>query len=273
MPGGHEDDSPEQRHRDLITTTMPVLRPDSVLSHVSAGIVWGLPVPWRLLGRVHITRSSGSGKTSRWVHRHLAPLEDADCAVLDGLAVTGLVRTALDLSCLVHADEALAVMDACLRLGATPDELAAKADQITGLRGVGQARFAARHANALSESVGESRSRYWMIACDLELPELQVEIHDADGALVARSDFGWLERGVLGEFDGRVKYQSVLLRAGETASDAVMREKRRENRLRQMGYWVIRWVNDDLKDGYAFARRLERELALGGRTSGRTWIA
>lgn len=44
---------PEERHFALIKTTAPLLRADTVISHSSAALLWGLPVPRRLLGKVH----------------------------------------------------------------------------------------------------------------------------------------------------------------------------------------------------------------------------
>jgi hypothetical protein len=74
----------------------------------------------------------------------------------------------------------------------------------------------------LSESVGESRLRVLMHAYGLPAPELQVEIHDADG-FVARVDFFVREYGVVVEFDGMVKY-------GGGSASVLIQEKTREDR-------------------------------------------
>ena len=50
---------------------------------------------------------------------------------------------------------------------------------------------------------------------------------------------------LLGEFDGAVKY-GRLLRPGESPGDAVVREKRREDGLRELGFDMIRWGWSDL---------------------------
>lgn len=73
-------------------------------------------------------------------------------------------------------------------------------------------------------------------------PELQVNIFDHRGSWVARSDFGWLGHGVLGEFDGRIKY----LGTPDQVATAVMKEKRREAKLRDLGWTVARWGMSDL---------------------------
>ena len=139
---------------------------------------------------------------------------------------------------------ALAVLDAALRLGADR-KLMRKMLRATR-RGVGQARRALAHATADAESPGESWCRAQIIEAGLPIPRLQHEFRDQDG-FVARSDFDW--SGLLvGEFDGKVKYQKYL-RHGEDATDAVVREKKREDRLRRLGVMVIRWTWADLERG------------------------
>lgn len=56
----------------------------------------------------------------------------------------------------------------------------------------------------------------------------------------------WREQRLLGEFDGKVKY-GRLLRSGEEPGDAVFREKRREDRLRELtGFSMVRITWGDL---------------------------
>jgi hypothetical protein len=98
--------------------------------------------------------------------------------------------------------------------------------------------------------------------CEIPLPSLQSEFRDASGALIARVDFDW-DGKVVGEFDGLVKYTKHR-RPGETASDVVIREKRREDRLRDEGVTVVRWVWDDFKHPEALRARIRRALARAG---------
>jgi very-short-patch-repair endonuclease len=89
-----------------------------------------------------------------------------------------------------------------------------------------------------AESPGESRTR--MVLSALGLPvEPQVEIIDADGELVGRVDFLVADRVVV-EFDGAVKYR------GDSGADVLIAEKRREDRLRELGYEVVRVTWDEL---------------------------
>jgi hypothetical protein len=71
-------------------------------------------------------------------------------------------------------------------------------------------------------------------------------LRSGDGELVAIVDFAWPELGVFLEFDGKIKYQK-LLRAGESPTDVVVREKRREELIcRLTGWRCIRIVWADL---------------------------
>ena len=86
---------------------------------------------------------------------------------------------------------------------------------------------------------------------------LQFEVRGEGGLLVARTDFAWEEHGLLGEFDGRVKY-GRLLRPGQQPGDAVFEEKRREDAVREEGWGVTRWVWTDLAAGHVLAARVRR---------------
>lgn len=123
--------------------------------------------------------------------------------------------------------------------------------------------------NGLSESAGESVSRVLLRHAGLPTPELQVELLDDRGRLVARPDFLWREFGVVGEFDGKIKYLN-LLRPGETAADVVLREKQREERMRELGLIVIRWIWDEIYERDELVNRISRALRQGTPYLGRT---
>ncbi|WKK70890.1 hypothetical protein Q0F99_14215 [Rathayibacter oskolensis] len=70
------------------------------------------------------------------------------------------------------------------------------------------------------------------------------------------TDFDWPEHGLVGEADGRAKYS--LGASGVT--EAIFREKRRENALRLLGPRVVRW---EWKDAIAGAPLIALLLAAG----------
>lgn len=89
-----------------------------------------------------------------------------------------------------------------------------------------------------SESVGESRLRFMLASFGIDVVS-QVIVRDGD-AVVARADLGVRGTKVLIEFDGAVKYR-------EGGADALIKEKRREDRLRALGYIVLRFTWSDLE--------------------------
>jgi hypothetical protein len=110
------------------------------------------------------------------------------------------------------------------------------------------------------ESWLESRSVVALHRLDLPVPRGQVNIFDEARAHVARVDFLWTEHGVVGEADGWAKYQLV---ADPTAQwEALKAEKVREDRLRDLGYEVIRWTAAEaLRPETGLGPRLARALA------------
>jgi hypothetical protein len=103
------------------------------------------------------------------------------------------------------------------------------------------ARRVVDEADARAESPGESLSRARMIELGVPRPVLQHEVRDGRG-LVGRVDFFWPERGVAGEFDGRLKYRAGGVGDRTAAEQRVWEEKRREDRLRSAGLRVVRWT-------------------------------
>lgn len=250
----------DERHRQLVAATLPVLADDAVVSHRSAAVVHGL----RLLGdppaRVEVTRPKARGGRDRGgVHAVAAALEKDEVVRVDGLRVTSLARTVVDLGRTRSHAEAVVTGDAALSRGLEPNTLAAALLDAGRRPGVAAARRVAAFLDGRSESAGESLSRVLLASAGVPAPDLQVRVLDGE-AEVARCDFGWPELRTVGEFDGRIKY-GRLLRPGETAGDVVWREKLREDRIRDLGWEVVRWVWADLDRVAALVRRLERAFA------------
>lgn len=225
----------EARHRRLIDATVQGLRQDAVLSHVSAAVLHGLPVPRDSLAQVTLTRTRGShGKRTRFLRIHRAALSDSDTTTIDGLAVTTVERTVLDLARSLPGMDALAVADRALALGA---DLAYVGEMVRAHPrhpGNARARLVIERADARAESAGESWSRWRMHELGVPLPVLQAPILDRHGEEVARSDFLWEEAVLVGEFDGAIKY-GRLLKPGQDVNDVVLAEKSREERIRRAG--------------------------------------
>jgi len=106
-----------------------------------------------------------------------------------------------------------------------------------------------------------------MIDGGLPIPDLQVEYVLRDGS-IARCDFG-IDDIFVGEFDGLVKYRRDM-RGGESPEDVVIREKIREDGLRDLDLDVRRWVWDDLRYNRLVPMLRRRYEVLGIRGSMRS---
>jgi hypothetical protein len=253
-------------HRRLVRATLGGLRQPAVVSHQSAAVLHGLPL-WDVpLDRVHVTRRPPAwNKSGGVLCCHVTRWRDDEVEEIDGVLVTTAVRTALDLARSLPHEAAVVALDAALhgRL-LDHDALRARLFDIAGTPGSRSAARTVVFADGRSESVGESRSRVILARWGLAPSALQFDVRTATGALVGRTDFAWEERGVVGEFDGRVKY-GRLLRPGEDSGDAVFAEKRREDAIRDELWGVVRWVWSDLQVPHRFAARVRRALERGGR--------
>lgn len=252
--------APEAQHRRLIHASRTVVTESNVVSHISAGVLHGLSVPRKHLGLVTMTRlTPGHGdRSDRLIVRHTALAED-EVTVIDGLRVTTLSRTVFDLARTLPFEWGVIACDAAFRQGLDRDFLHLSTRRHPGLRGAPRARTVADFADGRSESPAESVSRVQMARAALPMPELQHELFDADGVFVARPDFTWPALRLVGEVDGKAKY-GALLRPGQAPEDAIMAEKRREEAIRQLGYWVVRWDWDTAWQGDVLSARLRRVM-------------
>jgi hypothetical protein len=246
------------RHRRQVHAAVAVLDAESVISHGSAAVLHGIP-GWLGAGdRVQVTRSRPcGGQRRRLVHLTTAPIPPSEVTVIDGVRVTSLARTVLDLGRTITFCQAVASGDRALGLGLDPNELTAGLLGMSRWPGVRAARRTVATLDGRSESVGESFSRVRFIEQGIPTPEPQYAVYDEAGHLLGRSDFGWEEHRTLGEFDGKVKY-GELVRPGQRAEDVLFAEKQREDALRDRGWQVVRWTWDDLNRPEVIRDRLLR---------------
>jgi hypothetical protein len=133
--------------------------------------------------------------------------------------------------------------DAALRKGLVTRESLAHAVSLLGGRpGVQHARAALVLVDERHESPGESLTGFVLKMLGFRaVPQFAVPGSGAwtPGGLGFRADFGIEGTKVLVEFDGRLKYSS---------GSVLWEEKRREDRIRSLGYEVVRLTWADLKD-------------------------
>lgn len=109
-------------------------------------------------------------------------------------------------------------------------------------------------ADARAESPGESLSRAHIHQLGFAAPDLQRSIRTEAGEF--RLDFCWPDDGVIGEFDGKVKYFDQSMLSGRDPREVLYLEKQREDALRRAGWIVVRWGWDELRHPQRLAQRL-----------------
>ena len=125
--------------------------------------------------------------------------------------------------------EALVTADAALRRGITRRQLQDVLEQMPRWPGTAAAAEVVRWADARSESPCESVCRARFILLNLPMPEPQVWVRGR------RVDFLWDEVALIGEADGRVKYD------GAHGDLALWDEKQRRDSLEEERT-MIRWT-------------------------------
>lgn len=258
-----------------------------VFCYLTSLRVWRLPLP-RVPEHIHmITKSPHKAgrlppttRAARDPKTGLTGLEqargygisrhhwEADVAEHRGVAVTSLVQTVIDCVVRLELPAALAIMDEVLGSrrgngeGLTRTELEEASASLPSAAKRRRVLELLALADDTAESVGESRSRALMHILGLPMPVLQHSFYDSEG-FIARTDFFWPEHGVIGEFDGDAKYLDATLLGDMSTREAIVAEKKREDRLRALGYRVVRW---DWKSA-TNPELLSRKLAAAGITA------
>jgi hypothetical protein len=150
------------------------------------------------------------------------------------------------------------------------ESLDALHDHFANFPGSVKARTVMRLADGRSDSPGESVTRVQCYRFGIPMPEPQFYVVGPRGQLIGIADFYWEDFRHLGEFDGKVKYQK-LLRPGESASDCVIREKRREDAMRAGSRGMTRFSWSDVMPRNA--RRTMSDLRAALQQSRRLYVA
>ncbi len=248
------------------------------LSSHSAATIHGIETYDADLRVVHLTRLAGGGGRleSGIVHHDASPAPD-ELELVDDRLVVSPARAVWEVACTATRRGALVVMDSGLHQGLIlPEHHADHAGRYRRWPGARVARLMARVADGGAENPGETLFRFACLDARLPRPETQMVIVDLDGVFVARTDLGWELYRHLAEFDGLRKYWRDL-RAGEDASDVVVREKIREDRIRSLDYGVSRAMWSEVQPGASVAtgRRIARDVERSHRlfARGRRYIA
>lgn len=248
---------PESRHRaEVVAAAYSAAGSDPVFSHVSAAVLWGLPLSRVRPTRVHVMTAPDRRHSIDGILRHEAALPPSDISEIDGIRCTSLARTVFDATRTMSAEASLALADAALAsVGGEPwdfdddaaesllGELAARARR-PGARGILQARRIVDLADGRAQLPLESVTRYRLHQLGFARPRLQVPVARPDGARF------WMDIAVdqartFVECDGRAKYVDEELRGARSADDIVVAEKVREDWVRGATGWrVVRVMSE-----------------------------
>ncbi|MGH3350188.1 MAG: type IV toxin-antitoxin system AbiEi family antitoxin domain-containing protein [Nocardioides sp.] len=253
---------PVARHQIRARAVMRSLGDPVALSHTSGVVAHGIDV-WNLpLDRVHVTRlDGGAGRIEGDVVHHEGFSLDHEVVTADRMNAVLPERCVLEAASRVDTETAWCLLDAGLRSGAFDRDRLEEAYRILEhWPFMHRVRSLVPFADGRSGSIGESRGKHLFRTFGLPQPELQYEVRRADGSLAGVTDWAWPEFGLLGEFDGRIKY-GRLLKPGQEPGDVVFEEKRREDELRELtGFLMIRLIWSDFANPARTAARLSRAL-------------
>jgi hypothetical protein len=257
----------EARHRVRSAAVMHSLGSRVALSHVSGVIHWDIPT-WGLdLSRVHVTRlDGGAGRIEGDVVHHEGLSLDHEVVEKDGLKVLIPERCVLEAGSRAKVPAArLVIADGLLRLElATHERFTEQFALMERWPFMRTMHLPVRMADGRSGSAGESLGRHLFWANHIPAPQLQYEVFDASGALLGICDWGWPDEGVLGEFDGKVKY-GRLLKEGQDPGEVVFAEKQREDLIRgATDCRMVRIVWSDYDRPQLTARRVREKFRKTG---------
>jgi len=211
-----------------------LLPPAGAFSHQTAAALYGFGV--LPSATVHFTVPAGAVVPRRrgiTTHESALPLND----IVDVLGLPCLppARCAVELCRSLQRPDALAVLDAALRVGVcSAESLLAELPMHDRLRGVRQARELVPLADPLAECRQETGVRLLLHDVGLPRPRPQLPVVDEWGVQCYWLDLGYEEQRVGVEYDGASHLDRRRIRT----------DRQRHNWLAQRG-WRMRYFTDD----------------------------
>jgi hypothetical protein len=238
-----------------------------VICGESAAALWGMPVQGAWPSSVSVLDEwRGGGRAEPGVRRTVVGFATAPVLELDGIRVTDITRTALDVARRVSFADAVGSVDWALSRknfrAVSLESLASDANNFAPHLGRRHLLRVVGFATSLSDSFGESRCRAVIHMQGFPPPNLQVEFRDELGSMYP--DFYWPAVRVAAEFDGKQKYTRDEYTKGDPV-EVLWREKNREDRLRKQLSGFARLLTSDVEHPDRLARKLiEAGIPRGG---------
>lgn len=247
------DPDPRARHRQLVAGAF-LLYPDAILTGTSALLSQGIDVWGAALDRPEILRPCHRGGGVQLVHVRRASTRPDPTPGPWGPCVPvadALVQHAMDAGIVPGVISA----DSALRMNrATEGEIESALERVKSWPTSSRARAMVGFMDGRRENVAESRCAVTLMFGGFELVP-QVTIEDQQGRFVARVDFVIKGTRVIVEFDGKIKYV-------DDDGTALFEEKKREDRLRRLGYVVVRIIWADLEQPGRLIAKVRQALKL-----------
>jgi hypothetical protein len=245
------------------------MRQPHLMSHDSAARSWGLPMLRPPFELTHITREGvGGARTEHGVKHHLTRLGLLNTERIDGLPVTGLARTAVDVAREHGWKCGTVTFDRALRMGVDLADLDAEINIMRNWPGVTGSKAARDLADPGAENPGESLSRLLVESLGFGRPRTQFPVRTSRG--VAWVDL-LLGRHVI-EFDGRLKFRRPERGgvADREIEDILWDERTRQGLVCSEGLGMSRVVWDELmpRQWPATLARIGREYEVTRRQLG-----
>ncbi len=207
--------------------------PEAVFSGSTAGWLHGLDLP--PVDPVEVTVPNAHTSNRAGVHLRRTTLAPVEVVRLRGLPVTSALRTAVDLgSQRVLIDAVIALDMALHRRLVDFTALRSFCEGNRGAKRIAKLRRAIALTEPATESPMETRLRMLLVMARLPRPRAQVSLQDQHGRFLGRPDLYYPEHRLGLEYDGG------------SHRDSLVEDNRRQNRLLNGGYRLLRFTAVDI---------------------------
>jgi hypothetical protein len=205
---------------EILTAWQDLLPSNAVFAGETAAWISGLD--FKPIHPVEIVVPPYSGMRSRrGLSVRRCKIPPSDTVTIRGLRATKLNRSICDLSLRLSAVELLIALDMALHKGLSLDGNWRKLQSLAALA-------------APAESPMETRLRWLLIQRGLPCPEVQVNLGDDSNGILGRADLYYPSARLILEYDGT------------NHRDRLVEDNRRQNRLLNTGFRLLRFTASDI---------------------------